>query len=148
MSGRSSLVRPGPWLATAATALFALARPLPAQDTAATLRGAVTDTAGTPVPCALVRILPVGAERFTDARGGFAFAGLRLGSCRLQARQVGYEPSATSMDLGAEGASVRGARARSLELPSLQDLADSAFVANHCFGYGGTAERDGRRGSA
>ena len=238
-------------IVTLAAAAGVGTRPLPAQEATAVLRGVITDTAGTPVPYALVRVLPVGAERFTDARGGFALAGLRLGSYRLQARQVGYEQFEASVDLGADGATVRvglrplairleeltvsvagrcrvpgspdqgseaalsavfaqlrenarrfavladsypfrydiertystetedgevrrvgmdtvsyqstarpryrpgrvvgwslgprGARTRSLELPSLPDLADSAFVANHCFGYGGTVERDGRR---
>jgi len=53
----------------AVAAVLAVA-PLGAQDTAAVLRGVVSDTAGTRVPYALVRVLPFGVERFTDARRG------------------------------------------------------------------------------
>ena len=35
--------------------------------------------------------------------------------------------------------------ARVLKLPSLSDLADSAFQENHCFSYRGTREQDGER---
>jgi len=33
--------------------------------------------------------------------------------------------------------------ARIVNLPTLSDLADSAFLANHCFAYAGAADRDG-----
>jgi hypothetical protein len=36
-------------------------------------------------------------------------------------------------------------RARIVNLPTLSDLADSAFLANHCFAFGGESERDGER---
>jgi hypothetical protein len=209
------------------------------------------DTAGTRVPYALVRILPTGTERFTDSRGAFAFTALPLGTYRVQARQVGFEPLESAVSLHAEGAALRialrplairldeltvtvrgrctapgppdpgtapalaavfaqlrenarrfavladsypfqfslertftdvtgngvvrtvatdtvdyqssarvryrpgeligwgtgpqGDRARVMQLPSLPDLADSAFIANHCFAFGGMVDRDGRR---
>jgi len=241
-----------PLTAGVAVAALLAAAPLPAQDATAVLRGVVTDTAGTRVPYALVRVLPAGTERFTDARGNFAFAGLRLGAYRVQARQVGYEPFVWPVTLRAEGATLRialqplairldeltvsvpgrctapgppdpesaaaltaifaqlresarrfavladsypfqyfiertftdvleggavrpvatdtvgyqsgarpryrpgnvigwgvgpgGTRARAVQLPSLPDLADSTFIANHCFAFGGMVERDdGRR---
>lgn len=43
------------------------------------------------------------------------------------------------------GTSPRGERAKVLQLPSLPDLADSTFIANHCFAFGGMVDRDGRR---
>jgi len=79
-------------LGAALTALLACARPCGAQEAAVVLRGIVTDTAGTRVPYALVRILPALTEQFTDARGGFAAAGLAPGSYRVQVRQVGFQP--------------------------------------------------------
>jgi len=246
-----SFVRATPVTALAAAVLVA-ASPLQAQEATAVLRGVVTDTAGTRVPYALVRVLPAGTERFTDARGGFSFVGLPLGAHRVQARQVGYEPFEWAVTLRAEGATLRialqplairldeltvsvpgrctapgppdpesaaaltaifaqlqesarrfavladsypfqyfiertftdvleggevrpvatdtvgyqsgarpryrpgnvigwgvgpgGTRARAVQLPSLPDLADGTFIANHCFGYGGMVERDdGRR---
>lgn len=244
------VVRWVPWVARLAVVVLA-ARPLPAQDTTAVLRGVVMDTAGTRVPYALVRILSIGTERFTDARGAFVFTGLPLGAYRVQARQVGYEPLESAVSLRAEGAALRialrplairldeltvtvrgrctapgppdpgtapalaaifaqlrenarrfavladsypfqfslertftdvtrsgvvrtvatdtvdyqssarvryrpgeligwgtgpqGDRARVMQLPSLPDLADSAFIANHCFAFGGMVDRDGRR---
>ena len=85
-------VRRAPWVAKLAAVVVLAARPLAAQDSTAVLRGVVMDTAGTRVPYALVRILPAGTERFTDARGAFVFTALPLGAYRVQARQVGYEP--------------------------------------------------------
>jgi len=251
----STAVRPSrPAVVTAAlwAALVLAVAPTRAQEATALLRGAVTDTFGTRVPHALVRLLPAGAERFTDVLGGFVFAGLEPGSYRLQARQVGFEPHESTVTLGSGEATVRvtlrpliirldeltvsvagrcrapgspesgpeaalaavfsqlrenarrfavladsypfqyfveriftntleegsdrtiatdtvafessarpryrpgrvvgwgvgprGTRTRAIQLPSLPDLADSAFIANHCFGFGGTVERDdGRR---
>ena len=244
-------VRRAPWVAGLAAVVVLAARPLPAQDTTAVLRGVVMDTAGTRVPYALVRILPSGTERFTDARGAFVFTALPLGAYRVQARQVGYEPFESAVSLRAEGAALRialrplairldeltvtvpgrctapgppdpgttpalaaifaqlrenarrfavladsypfqyfiertftdvtrsgavrtvatdtvefqsstrvryrpgevigwgtdpqGGRARAIQLPSLPDLADSAFIANHCFAFGGVREQDGQR---
>lgn len=37
-----------------------------------------------------------------------------------------------------------GTRVRVLNLPTMPDLADSAFHANHCFAWGGMIEREGR----
>lgn len=235
-------------LVAAAAGLFAA--PLLAQDAGAALRGTVVDTAGQHVSHALVRVLPAGTERFSDARGTFAFSGLPPGAYRVQVRQVGYEPFDSTLTLGIGGASLRvalrplavrldeltvsvagrcrdpgvpdgdsetalaavftqlrenarrfailadsypfqyfvertftneledgvvriaardtvslqssarpryrpgrvvgwglspyGRRIRALQLPSLPDLADSAFIANHCFSFGGTIEREGR----
>lgn len=39
----------------------------------------------------------------------------------------------------------RGRRVGTVRLPSLPDLADSAFHANHCFAFGGVLERNGER---
>jgi hypothetical protein len=244
-------VRSAPWVAALAAVVVLAARPLPAQDTTAVLRGVVMDTAGARVPYALVRILPSGTERFTDAQGVFAFTGLPLGTYRVQARQVGYEPFESAVSLRGEGAALRialrpltirldeltvtvpgrctapgppdagtapalaaifaqlrenarrfavladsypfqyflertftdvtgsgvvrtvatdtveyqssarvryrpgevigwgtglrGDRARVIQLPSLPDLADSAFIANHCFAFGGMVDRDSQR---
>jgi hypothetical protein len=244
-------VRWAPWVARLAAVVVLAARPLPAQDPTAVLRGVVMDTAGTRVPYALVRILPTGTERFTDARGAFTAAGLAPGSYRVHVRQVGFFPfdsavtvpaarpalrivlrplavrldeltvtrpgrctdpgppdPATSpepalilaelrenarrfavladsypflyyverklTDLGEDGAPVWSATdtveyrsdsraryrpgdvitwspgmarrlGRVVRLPSLPDLADSAFHANHCFAFGGVVEQDGRR---
>ena len=244
-------VRRAPWVAGLAAVVVLAARPLAAQDSTAVLRGVVMDTAGTRVPYALVRVLPAGTERFTDARGAFVFTALPLGAYRVQARQVGYEPFESAVSLRAEGAALRialrpldirleeltvtvpgrctapgppdpgtapalaaifaqlrenarrfavladsypfqffiertftnvtgrgavrtvatdtvdyqssarvryrpgevigwgtdpqGGRARAIQLPSLPDLADSAFIANHCFAFGGLVDRDGRR---
>jgi hypothetical protein len=241
-------------LAGLAALVLLAAGPLRAQDTTAVtavLRGVVADTAGTPVPYALVRILPAGTERFTDARGAFALTGLAPGTYRVRVRQVGYEPFESTVSLRAEGAALRvalrpleirldeltvtvagpctapgppdpatapalaaifaqltenarrfavladsypfqyfmertlndhteggavlpvatdtieyqrsarvryrpgevigwgtsprGDRARVLQLPSLPDLADSAFHANHCFAFGGMVDVGGRR---
>jgi hypothetical protein len=243
-------VRWAPWVARLAAVVVLAARPLPAQDTTAVLRGVVMDTAGTRVPYALVRILPTRTERFTDVRGAFVFTALPLGAYRIQARQVGYEPFESAVSLRAEGAALRialrpltilldeltvtvpgrctapgppdpatspelalifaelrenarrfavladsypflyyiertftdlgengavlwsaadtveyrsdsrvryrpgdiiawgpglaGRRGRVVRLPSLPDLADSTFHANHCFAFGGVLEHDGR----
>lgn len=99
-------LRWAPRVAGLAAAVVLAARPLPAQDTTAVLRGVVMDTAGTRVPYALVRVLPGGTERFTDARGAFAFTALPLGAYRVLARQVGYEPFETAVSLRAEGAAL------------------------------------------
>lgn len=215
------------------------------------LRGSVTDTAGTRVPYALVRILPATSEQFADERGGFTARGLVPGAHRVQVRQVGFHPfdsavtvaasgpalrivlrplairldeltvttagrctnpappdpatdpelasifaelrenarrfavladsypflyyvERTFTDLGESGAVLNSAEdtveyrsdsraryrpgdiiawgpglagrpGRVLRLPSLPDLADSTFHANHCFAFGGVLERDGRR---
>ena len=95
------------WIAALAVAPCVLAGALRAQDTTSVLRGVVTDTAGTRVPYALVRILPTGTERFTDARGSFAFAGVAPGRYRVQARQVGFEPAEVEASAPAEGGWLR-----------------------------------------
>ncbi len=89
-----------------AAALLALAGatgPAWAQGPVPALRGVVTDTAGTPVAFALVRVVGATSEQFTGPRGGFAAAGLAAGTYRVQVRQVGFQPfdSAVTVATGA-----------------------------------------------
>jgi hypothetical protein len=64
-----------------------LAPPAAAQTTVASIRGTVTDAAGTPVPGAAVRIVNLGNNRpfsaVTDARGSYILNGVQPGSYRL-----------------------------------------------------------------
>src|SRR5512146_3117668 len=91
----------------AALALLAGARALPAQEATAAVRGVVTDTAGTPIPYALVRILRATSEQFTGAHGRFAAAGLVPGTYRIQVRQVGFEPFDSTVSVSASAAVLR-----------------------------------------
>jgi Carboxypeptidase regulatory-like domain len=246
-------VRSGPVLVAEVVLpfLLAAARVMPAQEAGGVLRGTVTDTAGTAVPYALVRILGLGSEQFTGGRGGFGATGLPPGAYRVQVRQVGFQPfdstvtvatggtavrvvlrplairldelsilapglctdpgppdPATSPELATiftqlrenarrfmvladsypflyfiertfndltdngevvwsatdtveyrsdsrgryragdvlePGVTARGRRERTVRLPSLPDLADSSFHANHCFAFGGVREQNGER---
>jgi hypothetical protein len=52
-----------------------------------------------------------------------------------------YQPG----DVVGLGTGPAGKTARVLKLPTLSDLADSAFLANHCFAFRGTLGRDGER---
>jgi hypothetical protein len=235
----------------AVTASLAGAPATRAQEAGALLRGTVADSAGTPIPFALVRTLPGAAEQFTSPRGAFAVAGLAPGTYRVQVRQVGYLPFDSAVAIGPDGATLRvvlralaiqldaltvaatgpctdpgppdprtspelaaifaelrenarryvvladgypflyfiertfddyddrgrlvssatdtvqfrsdsrgryrpgdvieehatgrGWRERAVRLPTLPDLADSAFHANHCFAFGGVREQNGER---
>ncbi len=93
--------------AAGAAALLRLASPAAAQEPAAALRGVVVDTAGNPVPFALVRVLPATSEQFAGARGGFGAAGLAPGTYRVQVRQVGFVAFDSTLTLAAGGTALR-----------------------------------------
>jgi hypothetical protein len=61
------------------------------------VRGVVTSEEGTPIPYAVVSLLPGFGQRFTDAAGAFAFTGVPAGSYRALARQVGFRPRDTTV---------------------------------------------------
>lgn len=84
-------------------ALVRSASPSEAQEATAVLRAYVTDSVGTRVPYALVRLVPAASEQFTDARGGFAAAGLVPGTYRIQVRQVGFLPFDSTVTATADG---------------------------------------------
>ena len=87
---------------TAAVALVLCAAPLSAQDstTAGRLVGRVLyqqTTAG--VPYATVTLNPGSLSRFTDSSGAFAFVRLAPGVYKVRARQIGFTPFDTTVQV-------------------------------------------------
>lgn len=73
---------------------------VPAPPEAATLSGTVTDSAtGEPLAGAAVILQPGGTIRSTNAFGYFSFRNVAPGSHRVEARSVGYAPSALGLDV-------------------------------------------------
>jgi (2Fe-2S) ferredoxin len=71
----------------------------PLERQAATVTGAVTDTAGTPVAGAEVRLLDGAAQASTDEHGHFELRDVPPGFVRLEARQLGYRPVEQEIEL-------------------------------------------------
>lgn len=65
---------------------------LGAQTSAGTIRGVVTDTAGSPIQGATLRISGTETRRISDPRGLFAFDQVQPGRYRLTATMIGAEP--------------------------------------------------------
>ena len=74
-----------------------------AQQPAANLSGTVVSaTTGDPVPFAIVALGPGFPPRFTDQAGHFAFPGVSAGRYHLVARQIGYFPVDTALDVAGD----------------------------------------------
>ena len=91
-------------VATSAGALGAQVAPpsspaAPAASPAAvTVQGEiVSEGAGTPIPFATVKLLPLGRERFADRAGAFVYYSIDPGQYKLQLRMVGYIPVDTTI---------------------------------------------------
>jgi Carboxypeptidase regulatory-like domain len=76
------------------------ATPLSLIDSSGTLAGVIVGRDdGLPVPYGTVLIVETGEERFTTARGEFRIAGLVPGTYTVRARQIGYAPKDTTVQI-------------------------------------------------
>jgi hypothetical protein len=71
--------------------LVCLSAESPAQRIPGTLRGQVSDSAGTPLRDAQVNINALGLTTRTDSSGRFSFNGIQPGTIELVVRRLGYE---------------------------------------------------------
>ena len=65
----------------------------------ATLTGTVRGTSGQPVPWAEVHVQGARSTGMSDAQGSFTLSGLPAGTHELEARRIGYEIAAASVEL-------------------------------------------------
>jgi hypothetical protein len=88
-------------VSASARATAALAVPHPMRtDSSGTLAGAlVGKDDGQPIPYGTVLIVETGQERFTSASGTFRLTGLIPGTYTVRARQIGYAPSDTTVQI-------------------------------------------------
>lgn len=80
--------------------LLLTAAPVVAAAQQLVLRGRVETDSGTPLPYAIVQLLPFGRRQFADGRGAFTLTGVVPGSYRLAVRQVGFAPLDTAVTVG------------------------------------------------
>ena len=91
-------------LAVFTAVLVLLATPLRASAQSASIAGFVRDTAGDPIPAALVTASPLGAATggvsvASDDAGRFMIEGLRAGEWQLRAGRIGFADSALRITL-------------------------------------------------
>lgn len=91
-------------------ALFATGSRANAQAGAATqeagsgiLRGTVTSAAGGPLAYAVVTIVALGVQQFSNAQGKFYFTKIPAGKHRVTIRQLGYQAATIEVVLGPNG---------------------------------------------
>jgi iron complex outermembrane receptor protein len=90
------------------------------------LRGRVTDSTGTPIAQALVRILEIGRSAQTDQDGRYSFSSLPAVTARVSFSAVGYAPLVRQVVLGDTLVELNVVlRASLIELPSIQVTASA-----------------------
>ena len=101
----------------------AAAGPVPADHI---LRGRVTDSTGTPIPYALVRVLEVGRNTQTDLDGNYSLRSLPSITARVSFSALGYAPLVRQVVLSDTLVELNVVlRASLIELPSIQVTASA-----------------------
>ncbi len=76
------------------------ATPIPHSDSSGTLAGVLAGKEdGQPVPYGTVLLVETGEERFTDAAGAFRLGSIVPGTYTVRARQIGYAPKDTTVEI-------------------------------------------------
>jgi hypothetical protein len=112
-------------LGIAATLVACVAGPVTAQNSAGAMVGLVRDSAGEPVPLAM--IMAARAQTVADSAGRFALAGLPVGRVTVSVRRLGFEPSHLVVDLiaGRQDTLIVVLAMLPRDLPGLTTSADS-----------------------
>jgi hypothetical protein len=118
-------------LALAVSPASSAAAPVPrglAGDSSGTLTGVLTGRDdGQPVPYGTVLVVETGEERFADASGAFRLSGIVPGTYTVRARQIGYAPRDTIIEIAAAPA----VTSVSITLARLPILLNTVRVQGH-----------------